>query len=719
MPRVRSKATGVRRDKKTRATATETSLDQSDDLARVRAEADAAIAEARQAHARLRDAIEILPHGLVFLDAEGRYILWNKQYADIYKRSADLFKPGVKLADTLRIGVARGDYPDAIGREEEWIAERLAKLRFPAGRHEQYLSDGRCILIDERRTSDGGVIGLRVDITELKQREASFRLLFDNNPVPMIVFARDDHMILDVNEAALCHYGYTRPQFLSMSLRHIHECDSYEEFKQVGGSTDSYVGRTWRHLKADTTMIDVAIYARDITRGKTPAILMAVIDITERKRAEARVAHMAHHDALTGLPNRVLLRQRMEEALQRMQRMGHKVATLCIDLDNFKPVNDTLGHSCGDLLLQRVAERIRAMLRPDDTVARLGGDEFAVIQTGISGPSETSALARRLLADLSDPFEIMGHQVVVGASIGVALAPTDGDNPDKLFKNADLALYRAKADGKGAFRFFEAEMDARAQVRRKLEMDLRTAMVGETLDVHYQPLVNLTNGDISGFEALVRWPHPEHGFVPPSEFIPVAEETGLIVPLGAYVLKKACRDASQWPDHIKLAVNLSPLQFRTGSLFVTVKEALETSGLAPHRLELEITETLLLEKVDHVLATLHALRALGVRISMDDFGTGYSSLSYLRKFPFDKIKIDRSFVHDLSVNADSQAIVRAILSLGKSLGITITAEGVETEPELACLKLEGCHEGQGYLFSRAQPQADILKMIADKADQAA
>jgi diguanylate cyclase (GGDEF)-like protein/PAS domain S-box-containing protein len=719
MPRVRSKkATGMHSDA-VRAAGHDIRSSEVEALAQVRAEADAAIAQAQQAHTRLRDAIEILPHGLVFLDADGRYILWNKQYSDIYKRSADLFKPGVKLAETLRTGVERGDYPEAIGHEEEWIAERLARLRFPSGRHEQNLSDGRCILIDERRTSDGGVIGLRVDITELKQREASFRLLFDNNPVPMIVFGRDNHAILDVNEAALSHYGYTRTQFQSMSLRHIHECDSYEEFKQVGAATESYAGRTWRHLKANASLIDVAIYARAITHGKIPAVLIAVIDITERKRAEARVAHMAHHDALTGLPNRVLLRQRMDEALQRMRRAGNKVATLCVDLDNFKTVNDTLGHSCGDLLLQRVAERIRAMLRPDDTAARLGGDEFAVVQTGIAGPAEASALARRLLADLSEPFDIMGHQVLVGASVGVALAPSDGDDSDKLLKNADLALYRAKADGKGAFRFFEAEMDARAQVRRKLEMDLRAAMLAGALEVHYQPLVNLATGEISGFEALVRWLHPERGFIPPSEFIPVAEETGLIVSLGAFVLKQACHDAAQWPRHIKLAVNLSPLQFRTGSLFVTVKQALETSGLSPSRLELEITETLLLEKVDHVLATLHALRAFGVRISMDDFGTGYSSLSYLRKFPFDKIKIDRSFVHDLSVNADSQAIVRAILSLGKSLGITITAEGVETEPELACLKSEGCHEGQGYLFARAQPQADILKMLADKAVHAA
>ena len=675
--------------------------------------------EARRAHARLREAIDILPHGLVFLDAEGRYILWNQQYADIYKRSADLFRPGAKLADTLRIGVERGDYPEAAGREEEWIAERLAKLHNPQGRHEQTLSDGRRILIEERRTGDGGIIGLRVDITEMKQREESFRLLFDNNPVPMIIYARDGHRILAVNDAAVSHYGYTRAQFLCMSLRHIHDCDSYEELLRTPPASEEFAGRTWTHLKADGQRIDVAIYARAITHRGTAAELIAAVDITERKRAEARVAHMAHHDALTGLANRVLLRQRMDEALARARRTGKGAAILYIDLDNFKSVNDTLGHSHGDLLLQRVAERIRAALREGDTAARLGGDEFAIIQNDVADPAEVSALARRLVAELAEPFDIMGHQAVIGASVGIALAPGDGDDADKLFKSADLATYRAKADGKGAFRFFEAEMDARAQARRRLEMDLRAAMAANALELHYQPLVKLASGRVSGFEALLRWRHPERGFVPPSEFIPVAEETGLIVPLGAYVLRRACSDAARWPDDVKLAVNLSPLQFRSGSLFATVKRTLEETGLPPHRLELEITETVLLERVDHVLATLHALRALGVRISMDDFGTGYSSLSYLRKFPFDRIKIDRSFVHGLGRNADSRAIVRAILTLGASLGITITAEGVESEEELTCLKAEGCNEGQGYLFSKARPQHEVLELLAKDGRAAA
>ena len=676
--------------------------------------------EAHQAHARLRDAIDILPNGLVFLDADGRYILWNQQYTDIYKRSADLFKPGARLQDTLRIGVARGDYPEAAGREEEWIAERLAKLRNPRGRHEQTLADGRCILIEERRTSDGGIIGLRVDITEMKQRESSFRLLFDGNPVPMLVYSRESQRILGVNDAAVQHYGYTRAQFLSMSLRHIHDCDSYEQLESVGGVlSEQQIGRTWQHLKADGSRIDVAIFARALVHEKTSAGLVAAIDITERKRAEAHVAHMAHHDGLTGLPNRVLLRLRMEEALARLRRTGKGVAMLCIDLDNFKSVNDTLGHPCGDHLLQRIAERIRGMIRDEDTAARLGGDEFAILQANIAEPAEVVALARRFLAEIGEPFDVMGHQVLIGASVGIALAPGDGDDADRVLKNADLALYRAKADGKGTFRFFEAEMDARAQTRRRLEMDLRKAMLAGALEVHYQPLVQLESGKVSALEALLRWPHPERGFVPPSEFIPIAEETGLIVSLGAHVLTQACSDACKWPENVKVAVNLSPVQFRTGNLFVAVKQALEQTGLSPKRLELEITETLLLEKADYVLATLHALRALGVGISMDDFGTGYSSLSYLRSFPFDKIKIDRSFVHDLGSNAEGQAIVGAILSLGSNLGITITAEGVETDAELACLQAAGCHEGQGYLFSKAQPQAEILKFLAKEAQQAA
>ena len=691
-----------------------------DVVVRARAATQAALADAERAHARLRDAIDILPEGIVFLDAEGRYVLWNQTYADIYKRSADVFRVGAKLEDTLRVGVARGDYPAAIGREEEWLKERLDLLRNPSGRHEQTLSDGRCILIEERRTSDSGVIGVRVDITEIKQREASFRLLYDENPVPMFVFAIDDLRILAVNDAAVAHYGYERALLLSKTLADIHHRNEGEEpYDFETESPETQAGRTWRHRKADGTVIDVALFSRRLTYEGRGAVMMAAIDITERKRAEARIAFMAHHDALTLLPNRLTLRQRMEEMLSRLRREGRGVATLCIDIDNFKSVNDTLGHPVGDLLLQAVAKRLRPVLRTEDVIARLGGDEFAILQGDVTGPREVSHFAERLLEAIGAPYVLDGHQVTVGASIGIALAPGDGGDADQILKNADMALYRAKADGKGTYRFFEAEMDARVQARRQLEIDLRAALQAETLEVHYQPLVNLSTGEVTGYEALARWPHPERGMIPPSDFIPVAEETGMIAQVGAFVLRRACADAANWSRPLKVAVNLSPLQFKSGNLLFIVRDALEQSGLSPRRLELEITEALLLDRSGLVLATLHALRALGVHISMDDFGTGYSSLSYLRSFPFDKIKIDRSFVHDMGSNADSRAIVRAIIGIGASLGITITAEGVENESDLIRLKAEGCDEGQGYLFSAAKRQSEILESLRSDAKQVA
>jgi diguanylate cyclase (GGDEF)-like protein/PAS domain S-box-containing protein len=680
-----------------------------------RAEAETAIAveEARLAHARLRAAIDILPEGVVFLDSEGRYILWNQQYADIYKRSADLFQPGVKLEDTLRIGVARGDYPDALGREETWIRERVERLYNPTGRHEQLLSDGRTILIEERLTGDGGVIGLRVDITEMKKREASFRLLFDGNPVPMFVYALDDFRILAVNDATVKHYGYSREAMLTMKLGAIHSGDC-EALDTIDKTAEDSAGRTWQHCKACGSIIDVAIFFSQLTYEGQSAALIAAVDITARKRAEARIAFMAHHDALTSLPNRVLLRLRMEEMLAELRHGGSGFAVICLDLDNFKWVNDTLGHSLGDTLLQQLGERLRRELPERETVARLGGDEFAILQSHVEKPGDVTELMARLLSVFGEPFDLDGHTVTVGASMGVALAPDDGCDADRLLKNADMALYRAKAEGKGAFCFFEQDMDARVQSRRRLEIDMRTALQAGGFEVHYQPLVGLASGEFRAFEALIRWPHPERGMISPVEFIPVAEETGLISQLGLFVLRRACADAVRWPDGVSVAVNLSPIQFKNGLLLQTVHDALADAGLPPTRLELEITEALLLDKSELVSSTLHALRALGVRISMDDFGTGYSSLSYLRSFPFDKIKIDRSFVHDISANADSQAIVRAIVSLGESLGIKITAEGVETENDLAYLKAEGCTEGQGFLFSKALPQREILALLAEQ-----
>ncbi|WP_456619466.1 putative bifunctional diguanylate cyclase/phosphodiesterase [Bradyrhizobium sp. P5_C12] len=682
-----------------------------DELEQSRAEADAAIAEARKAHERLRQAIDMLPQGIVFLDPEGRYVLWNRKYAEIYSKTADLFEEGARLEDTLRIGVARGDYPEAAGHEDEWIAERLQKLYQPGARHEQTLSDGRVILIDERLTDDGGVVGLRVDITELKQREASFRLLFDGNPVPMIVCALDSERIVGVNDAAVAHYGYSRAEFERLTIRSLQAFDSEPPWT-TDRSSEEQAARTWKHVKADGALIDLAIYSRELTYAERPAVLLALMDITERKRAEARLAFMAQHDGLTGLPNRNLLRQQVDEMLLHTRRSTDKVALLMLGLDNFKAVNDTLGHAVGDKLLRGVAKRLRSTLREEDALARLNSDEFAIVQSGLARPEDAVLLAKRLLEAIADPYLLDGHSVVIGASIGIAMAPGDGDDSEKLLKSADMALSRAKLDARGSFAFFEAALDAKAQSRRKIEVELRDAIQNDVLRPYYQPLVDLSSGRITGFEALVRWPHAERGMVSPAEFIPVAEDTGLINPLGGLMLRRACFDAATWPDDVRVAVNLSPLQFRSGNLLSVVTDALKHSGLPPRRLELEITETLLLEKSAQVLATLHALRALGVRISMDDFGTGYSSLSYLRSFPFDKIKIDQAFVRDLGANREAQAIIRSIVSLGKGLGVTITAEGVETEAELSCLRAEGCDEGQGFLFSKARPNADIISLLA-------
>jgi diguanylate cyclase (GGDEF)-like protein len=476
-------------------------------------------------------------------------------------------------------------------------------------------------------------------------------------------------------------------------------------------TNDELTARTWKHVRADGSLIDVAIYPRRLAYDGRPAVLLALMDITERKQAEARMVFMAQHDGLTGLPNRSLLRQRLDEKLANARRGADKVAVLILGLDGFKAVNDTLGHGVGDRLLRGVAKRLRSILREDDVIGRLNSDEFAIVQNGMMRPEDAGLLARRLMEAIADPYLLDGQSVVVGATIGIAMAPGDGDESERLLKVAAMALSRAKSESRGTFAFFEYEMDARAQKRRKIELDLRVAIQDEVLRPHYQPLIDLASGRITGFEALVRWPHADRGMISPAEFIPVAEETGLIAGLGGLMLRRACMDAAHWPEDVRVAVNLSPLQFRVGNLLSVVMDALNKSGLPARRLELEITETLLLEKSGQVLATLHALRALGVRISMDDFGTGYSSLSYLRSFPFDKIKIDQSFVRDLAGNREAQAIVRSIISLGAGLGVTITAEGVETEAELNFLRDQGCHECQGFLFSGARPNAEIARML--------
>ena len=476
----------------------------------------------------------------------------------------------------------------------------------------------------------------------------------------------------------------------------------------------------WREtIRADDTALDSVV---ELANGRVIAIhnqpmpgrgwVGAHEDITERRQAEAQIVHLARHDALTGLANRTLFHERLDQALAFLGR-GQECAVLCFDVDHFKDINDTFGHPTGDAVLQTIAARLQACVREVDTVTRLGGDEFAVLLVDVDAPTGAHDAAQRIVRALREPVKFEGNTIIPGTSIGIALAPRDGDTAGKLLKNADLALYRAKNEARGSYRFFQADMDARVQARMALAQDLRQAMHDRALTIVYQPVFKVGNGKITSFEALLRWNHPVHGSIPPDEFIPVAEETGLILQLGGWVLRQACFEASRWPGSIAVSVNLSAGQFKNPSLLATVRKALDDSGLPPDRLELEITESVLLSKHRDTLAILRSLRGMGVGIAMDDFGTGYSSLGYLRSFPFNKIKIDQSFTQDLSDQDESVAIIRAIVSLGRSFGMETTAEGVETETQLEQLRREGCSEAQGFLLSHPIPPSDIPSLLTE------
>jgi diguanylate cyclase (GGDEF)-like protein len=441
-------------------------------------------------------------------------------------------------------------------------------------------------------------------------------------------------------------------------------------------------------------------------------------DITERARSDDRIAHLAHYDALTDLPNRVLFREQLDGGLRTIPA-GKQLAVLYIDIDEFKRINDSLGHSIGDELLKAVAGRLRGCLTATDFVARLGGDEFAVVQTAVERSADTMDLIARIYQALREPYECMGHLLTTDASIGIALAPQDSSDLDQLLSNADLAMYEAKADGRRTYRFFEADMDARVKALRALELDLRQAIADGGFEIHYQPLVNLADNRVTGCEALLRWRHPQRGMISPAEFIPVAEESGMIDALGEWVLSTACAEAATWPDEIKLAVNVSPVQFRSHAFALKVAVALASSGLPAHRLELEITEAVLIRDDEAALAMLHQLRKLGVRIALDDFGTGYSSLSYLQRFPFDKIKIDRCFIKEVAEFDGSACIVQAVVNIAAARHMTTTAEGVETELQLDMLRKLGCTEMQGYLFSPALPAAEIVDLLRSRRDPVA
>jgi diguanylate cyclase (GGDEF)-like protein/PAS domain S-box-containing protein len=773
----------------------------------------------------LRRVLDAVPHPIFVKDDRHRFLVANESMCTF-------------MGHTHEELVGRTDY-DFVPKEHADVFRRVDRLVLQTGEvneNEELIpgSDGKIRTIVTRkkraRMANGArlIIGCITDITELKEREASWRLLFESNPVPMYVFETGSLRFLAVNNAAVEHYGYSREQFLSKTLLDIRpEEDAEAVWNSAGALTGSYrPDRTWRHVKSDGTLIDVLGYAeslqyegrsaglaaiidvterkratdelrrtrefldtvienvpamvfvkegrehrymlvnravenllgiprseligktdfdlfpneeaaasfvrenevlradglqlveeetvrtryngvRDLTTrrlaidsedGKSKYLLGVAEDITERKRAAARIAHLANHDVLTDLPNRSAFTDRLAFTLERAAVTGEPFAVLCFDLDRFKDVNDVFGHSAGDTLLREMAERLSSAAG-GAFLARVGGDEFTMIAAGGPQPASAVELADRLLETVAEDIEIEGQKLRIGISIGIAFYPNDGTTAAALLGNADAALYRAKADGRGVFRVFEADMDRKLRERRTLQQDLRSAVLHDELMLHYQPQA-LVSGEIVGFEALVRWHHARHGLISPATFVPLAEESGLIIPIGEWVLRRACQEAASWPKPLQIAVNLSPVQFRHGDLPTLVHAILIETGLAPNRLELEITEGVLFDDFSRATSILRRLKALGAKIAMDDFGTGYLSLSYLQSFPFDKIKIDRSFTSRIKENPQSGAIIRAIVGLGRGLSMNIVAEGVETAAQLDFLRAEECNEVQGYLVGR-------------------
>ncbi len=790
--------------------------------------------------ARLDLALDAASEGIAVFDANDRITLWNRRYLELYPELDGFLFEGCAFEAMLRRGLDRGAYIDALGREEEWLRARLERHALPNSAEEQQRADGRWIRVEERRLAEGGWVGIRIDISEFKRREAASRLLFEDSPVPMYLFDFETLRFLAVNRAAIAHYGYTLHQFMNMSVLDIRpERDRAETLQSIRDRVDTQNGnRLFRHLKGDGSEIDVEVFIRPQIQNGRQAILVTAVDVTERRRAaseleatrefldtivesvpaaifakdpisrkyillnqageqlfgcprdvfigknarqvfgervatvaeidedellagraqqlctsetiatpsgtrlvtvtrmvvrnsdgsprfivgvtmdvtekrraEEQIAFLSQHDALTGLPNREAMMVRLADGVFAAAATQARFGLLSIDIDRFKTLNDLYGHAVADRVLKEAARRLLD-ISGEGLVFRPGGDEFVVISNDPDQPNAARRLAALAQSVFSEDIVIDDKVIRVGISIGVATYPVDGDNGSLLLANAGAALYHVKSEARGHVRVYESKTDLLIRERWALQADLGHALRNGELSLHFQPQAEI-DGRVFGFEALMRWTHPTRGPIPPDKFIPLAEESNLILDMSAWILAEACRTAASWAHPLTVAVNLSPIQFQHGELPRVIQQTLIDTGLQPSRLELEITEGILLGDFAHIVGMLRRIKAMGVRIAMDDFGTGYSSLSYLQAFPFDKIKIDKSFIQAIGRTEQAATIIRAVIGLCRGLGIPVIAEGVETEDQLRFLAQEHCTEIQGYIIGRPAPIQIYSEIVDD------
>jgi diguanylate cyclase (GGDEF)-like protein/PAS domain S-box-containing protein len=675
----------------------------------------------RQQKLQLDTALNSMSQGLNMFDASGRLVVCNERYLRMYGLSSEVVKPGCTVEELVQARIASGSF--FASNPQRYIAELLESMRKrEAASTTMELPDGRIVAVISQPTPDGnGWVVTHEDITERRRAEAErdrsqalANVVIENVPSTIILKDAQTKRYVLINRAGEEYFGVAREAMIGKLAEEVLDRETANTVAKQECSLLS-TGEPLLHDEhpmvtpsGETRIAATTRMAIRNAQGQPQYLLTVVDDRTHRKRAEAQIERLVHHDLLTSLPNRTAFTACLDATIETAAEDGRSFALMCLDFDRFKEVNDVYGHAAGDELLRQLSKRLQAAVG-GAFLARLGGDEFVVIAVDGEQPVAAEAMAERLVAAVNEPTLIDGQSVSIGVSVGIAIFPVDGEDAGTLVSHADAALYRTKAEGRGAFRFFEADMDKRLRERRVLQQQLRTAIERNELALHYQPQARI-GGEIFGFEALVRWHHPQRGLIPPSTFVPLAEESGLIVSMGEWIMREACRQAASWPNPLQIAINLSPVQFRHGDLPALVHSVLLETGLPPSRLELEITEGVLIDDFSRGVSTLRRLKALGVHIAMDDFGTGYSSLSYLQSFPFDKIKIDQSFISNLAHNAQSATIVRAVIGLARGLELPVLAEGVETEEQLAFLKKESCGEVQGYWIGRPLPIQDYAAL---------